>query len=476
MVGITSYGAYIPFYRLPREVIGTAWGKRGGKGERAVAGGDEDTITLGVGASYDCLTGTDAESLDALYFATTTPPYALKQSASIIAAAINMRKNVLTMDFGHSLRSGTSALKAALDAIKGNSSRNILVAVSDTPLPPPDSPKEMEFGDGAAAFIIGNTHVVAGVEGSFHLTSEFMDPWRLPGDLFEQQWEDRFVRDKGYMRLLPEVVAGLLQEYDLKPGDFDKVVYNTLDARSHMGVAKKMGFDYKNQVQDPLIGSVGNAGAASAPMMLVSALEQARPGDRIMFVNYGDGADAFILKVTDHIEKMIGRRGIKTHLDSKRVLPSYGKYLHFREMMEWEQDRRPAARTSLTHYYRESDQLYGLIGQKCNTCDKEQFPRQRICMWCQARMEKPTEYENVPLARQKGKLFTFSLDERAPVPDPPNVLCVVDLEGGARYYGLMTDREPEDLAIGQEMEFTFRKIHDAQGVHNYFWKVRPVRA
>jgi hydroxymethylglutaryl-CoA synthase len=236
-----------------------------------------------------------------------------------------------------------------------------------------------------------------------------------------------------------------------------------------------MGFDYKTQVQDPLYETVGNTGAASALMILVAGLEQAKAGERILLANYSDGADVFILRVTDQIEKVRNRRGIKVHLNSKMMLPSYGKYLHFRDLLEWEVDRRPIPRTSLTHYARESKQLFGLVGQKCVTCGKEQFPRQRICMWCQARMEKPAEYQDVLLANQRGKLFTFSMDERAPVPDLPNVLCVVDLEGGARYYGLMTDRDPKRIEIGQEMEFTFRKINDAQGVHNYFWKVRPVR-
>ena len=90
-------------------------------------------------------------------------------------------------------------------------------------------------------------------------------------------------------------------------------------------------------------------------------------------------------------------------------------------------------------------------------------------------MDHPDKYIEVPLSEQKGALFTYSMDERAPVADLPNILCVVDLEGGARFYGLMTDRNPQNLYIGQQMEFTFRKINSAQGVHNYFWKVRPVR-
>ena len=475
MVGITSYGAYIPFYRMDRQVIANAWGKRAGAGEKAVAGGDEDVITMGVAAAGDCLTEMDRSAVDAIFFATTTPPYVQKQSASIAAAALNLKKEILSMDIGHSLRGGTGAFRAALDAVKSGSAVQAMAVVSDSPLPPPDSPKELEFGDGAAAFCFGGDNIVATIEAHHTVSSEFMDTWRLPGDRHAQEWEDRFIREKGYLRLLPEAVSVLCGKTGLQPADFTKVVYNGTDARSHSMAAKKMGFDYKQQVQDPLYGTVGNTGAASAPMMLVAALEEAKTGDRILLANYGDGVDVFVLAVTEEIEKIRNRRGIRGHLSSKMPLPSYGKYLHYRDLMEWEVDRRPAPRTSLTHYHRESDQLFGMIGQRCLSCGKEQFPKQRICMWCQKPLEKGATCEDVPLAEQTGTLFTFSMDERAPVPDLPNVICVVDLEGGARYYGLMTDRKPEEIRIGQKMEFTFRKINDAQGVHNYFWKVRPVR-
>lgn len=96
-------------------------------------------------------------------------------------------------------------------------------------------------------------------------------------------------------------------------------------------------------------------------------------------------------------------------------------------------------------------------------------------MWCQGSIEKPEEFEDVLLTGQKGELFSYSMELRAPVADLPNVNCVVDLEGGARFYGLMTDRDPDKLKVGIPMEFTFRKINDAQGMHNYYWKVRPVR-
>jgi uncharacterized OB-fold protein len=68
------------------------------------------------------------------------------------------------------------------------------------------------------------------------------------------------------------------------------------------------------------------------------------------------------------------------------------------------------------------------------------------------------------------------MDERAMVPDLPNVLCIVDLEGGGRFYSVMTDRTPEAVRIGMTVEMTFRRIHEGLNLYNYFWKTRPVRA
>ena len=127
MIGIKSYGAYIPVYRLSANELARAWGRRGGKGETAVANYDEDSITMAVEAAIDCLSGMEHDIADGLYFASTTPPYDEKLSASIVAAAVDMRDDLFTLDLGNTLRAGTSAIKAAHDAIKSGSAKNILV-------------------------------------------------------------------------------------------------------------------------------------------------------------------------------------------------------------------------------------------------------------------------------------------------------------------------------------------------------------
>src|SRR5260370_23187645 len=78
MVGIVAYGAYVPRLRLNRQAVYDAnkWfaaGLRGlAKGERSMANWDEDSITMAVEASRDCLTSPNAEGVRNIFFPSTT--------------------------------------------------------------------------------------------------------------------------------------------------------------------------------------------------------------------------------------------------------------------------------------------------------------------------------------------------------------------------------------------------------------------
>ena len=475
MVGIVSYGAYIPIYRLSRESIAAVWGRPLGRGEKAVANADEDSVTMAVEAVLDCLSGIDRQVVDGLYLASTTTPYREKQSASIVRAATDLREEITTIDFANSLRGATNAISAAVNAIKAGEAKKVMVVASDCPLPAPNSEFEPVFGDGSAAFLLGDLEVAVSIEGSYTLSSEFYDVWRKEGDTYPMAWEDRFIREEGYQKILPQAVQELMKKYKLAPKDFSKAIFCAPDARTHVTLARMIGFDPRTQVQDLMFDSIGDTRCALAPMMLVAALEEAKPGDKLLFTSYGDGVDAYILQVTEQIEKIRNRRGIKRHLASKLMLPSYGLYLRMRNLMEWSADLRPPRRSSLTFIWRDRKTFYSLYGQKCKSCGEIQFPRQRVCMYCQTK----DNFEEVRLADRKGKLFTYSMDERAREIVLPHIRAVVDLEGGGRFYCSLTDRDPEKVDVGMPVELTFRIFFDGitegSGFRNYMWKARPVR-
>ena len=164
MIGITSIGAYIPRYRLTLEEIGKMWQVRGGPGEKSVAGYDEDAVTMAVAAALDCMKLNNNQA-DALYLATTTAPYKEKQSAALVAGAADLEKTAFTADFTNTLRAGTTAIKAAVDAIKSGSARNALVVASDCRIGAPMGRFEQLLGDGAAAIMIGTKEPIAMIEG-----------------------------------------------------------------------------------------------------------------------------------------------------------------------------------------------------------------------------------------------------------------------------------------------------------------------
>jgi 3-hydroxy-3-methylglutaryl CoA synthase len=463
MVGITAYGAYVPMLRLP---LG---GKPGGP-EKAVANWDEDAVTMAVGAAVDCLRGVERASVDGVLFASTSYAFKEKQGAAIVAKALDLRREVFTADVGDSLRAGTQALRTAADAGKAGAARRVLVVAADTRLAAPRSALEANLGDGAAAFLVGDAEVAAGVAASHAVSDEIIDVWRTEGDAFVHAWEDRFVVDHGYRQVVREAVQGLFARAGLAAGDFTRAVLYGPDARSHAALARELGFDPARQVQDPFFGKVGNAGAAMTPLLLAAALEQAKAGERLLVVGYGDGADALVLETTPQVERLEGRRGVAWHLRRRAELPSYDMYLRFRQLLATEHDRRAGAGLSATKHYRDRDVDVSLLGQRCRRCGQVQFPHQRVCYRCRAR----DEFESVRLSDRVGTVKSFTFDNFAGSPNPPLVAGIVDVEG-ARLYVQMTDVVPREVKLDMPVELVFRKIHEAGGAPNYFWKSTPLR-
>jgi hydroxymethylglutaryl-CoA synthase len=462
MVGIVSYGAYVPMLRLPL-------GKTGGP-ERAVANWDEDAVTMAVAAAIDCLHGVERTSVDGVVFASTSYAFKEKQGAAIIAKALDLRRDVFTADLGDSLRAGTTALRTAADAVKAGSARRVLVVAGDTRMAAPRTALEANIGDGAAAFLVGDADVAAGVGASHSVSDEIIDVWRTEGDPFVHQWEDRFVVDHGYRQVVREVVQGLLAKTGLAAKDFSRVVLYGPDARSHATAVRELRFDPAGQVEDPLFGKLGNAGAAMTPLLLAAALERAKAGERLLVVGYGDGADALVIETTPQVERLEGRRGVAWHMQRRAELPSYDMYLRFRQLLATEHDRRAGAGLSATKHYRDRDVDVSLHGQRCRRCGQVQFPHQRVCYKCFAR----DEFDAVRLSDRVGTVKSFTFDNFAGSPNPPLVAGIVDVEG-ARLYLQMTDVAPKEVKLEMPVEMTFRKIHEAGGAPNYFWKSTPIR-
>ncbi len=469
MAGITSYGAYVPLWRLSREAI-----MKGVRGEKAIRNYDEDSTTMAVAAAIDCLKGQNRESVDAVFFATTTSPYKEKQISTTIAAACDLRRDITTCDFSSSLRSATSAIKAALDAIKAASAKEVLVVAADCRIGAPGTEFEQNFGDGAAALLISDKDVAASIDAWHSISNEAHDYWRLDDDTFVRSWEDRFVFNAVYYDMVTQNVAALLKKTSFAAKDFAKVIITAPSPRVLSEIPKKLGIDPKAQMQNPLLDIMGNTGAAYGLMLLVAALEEAKAGDKLLLNNYGNGSDSLVITVTDKIGKKVeGRRGMKSHLASKKIVDDYRTYLQWRGLLTFEATPTPPGGfISAAALYRDRTQIYPLHGHKCKSCNNIHFPPQRVCPTCRAK----DQYEDWRLSDRKGTLFTFAADYLCQRREAPRITAIVDFEGGGRMATVMTDRVLEELKIGMPVEMSFRKLATQDGFHNYFWKSIPLRS
>ncbi len=481
MIGITSYGAYIPRLRLDRMAIfqNMGWFAPAivmvAQGERSMCNWDEDALTMAVAASRDCLIGKDKTVLDGLYLASTTLPFADRLNAGIAATALNIPSNILASDFTASQKAGTTALLAALESVKSGERNNILVAATDKRETKTAYFYEMWFGDGAASMLVGSEDVIAEFKGSYSVSYDFVPHYRGSGKQFDYMWEERWTRDEGYAKIIPEAVNGLMDKLDITIEDVDRLVYPCFFKAEHKNIARKLKAT-PEKVMGNMHEECGETGVAHPILMLARALEEAKPGDRILVAGFGQGCNALYFVVTEAIEKLAPRSGVSGSLENKQTTDNYLKWLKFRELIDPEMGIRAEAptQTAMTTLWRKRKMILGLVGGKCRECQTPQFPKMDICVnpACGAHHSQD-DYE---FADVTSKIKTFTGDLLAVSVDPPHKYGMVQFKGGGRMMADFTDCEFADLKVGLPMQMVFRKrVEDKErGFVNYFWKAVPV--
>jgi 3-hydroxy-3-methylglutaryl CoA synthase len=482
MVGICSHGGYVPRYRLSRSLIYKAMGWMNAatvgsaKGEKAVANFDEDSITLAVAAGRDGLEGCDRSAIEGLYLASTTMPYKERLNAGIVSTALGLNDRIRAADFTGGLKAGTTALLAGLDGVASGRMERVLVCASDCRLGKPASSQEMILGDASAAFVLGREDVIAELKGSFSTTYDFVDHYRGEAARFDRQWEDRWIRDMGFERLIPEAVQGLMDKYGMKITDFSRVVYPCIYPAARKKLNKILGFGPEVE-QSNLQAEMGESGAAHALLMLSAALEQSKAGDRILVVSFGGGCDALCFEVTDHILRARARNGISGSLANRADLDNYTKYLVWRNILPADGGLRSEEDewTRWSTVWRKRKEVLGLWGSKCRKCGTAQYPQQRICVNpdCGA----CDEMEEYPFADKSGRVASFTADMLASSVNPPAIYGHIEFEGRGRYLMDLTDCELSEVKAGLPVVMSFRRkyVDEKRGIRGYFWKAVPKR-
>jgi 3-hydroxy-3-methylglutaryl CoA synthase len=484
--GITAFGAYIPRLRLQRKAIAAAhaWANPGivaqGKGERSMANWDEDAVTMAVEAARDCLpAGSDPIAArtfaDALYFASTTMPFADRQNAGIVAAALTLPETIASSDVTGSQRAGTTALMSALNAVASGAQKHPIIAAGDRRKTRAGATQEFQFGDGAAAFGLGTEHVLARYLGGASITVDFVDHFRGDGEDYDYNWEERWIRDEGYSKIVPRAVKAALAKANVAAADVAHFILPCTFAKLDQTIAKLCGIA-PERVRDNLSATVGECGTAHALLMLAHALEDAKPGDKILVAAFGQGCDALVFEVTDQIAKYKPHRGVKGWLARRKEEPNYMKWLAFNGLIELEKGMRAEKdnKTALTVTYRKRDMLFGLVGGKCKKCGTAQFPRTRICVNPNCR--DVDSQEPYSFAEQTATILSWSADYLTYSQDPPQHYGMITFQDGGRFMTDFTDIDVGTIDSGSKMRMAFRikDFDDRRGFRRYFWKAQPV--
>ncbi len=474
--GIVGWGAYLPYWRLQRSAIGASLGSPAGRGSRSVASYDEDTTTMAVEACRRALRALDGPPPGDLFFSTPAPAYLDKTNATAIHGALELPGWAGAYDTVGSVRSSVGALRSAR-AVAGDH-RSVAV-LSDLRTGLAGGPEERDSGDGAAAVVFGGRDDAVVAEWVAHAgtTAEFLDRWRTPGEADSKVWEERFGQEV-YVPLANQAWAEALKSAGVVATDVDHVAVVGLHTRAVAAVRTSLGAR-PDALADNRAATVGNLGAAEVGVALADLLERAEPGALLALVVVADGADAILLRATTALPAAREARRAAGLADVAELAASGGADVAYTRFLTWrgellrEPPRRPdPERPGAPTTWRSTAWKGGFEASDCRACGFRHLPPARVCLRCRT----IDEMDPVRLADVGGRVATFTIDRLAFSMSPPVIGAVVDFDGGGRYRCEMTDADPDAVAIGTRVEMSFRRLNTARGVHNYFWKARPVDA
>lgn len=473
MSGIHACGVYLPRLRLERTTIAAATGwmnppaGKAAAGARAICNWDEDSLTMAVAAARDCLSRAESAVVERIQLASTTLPFADRSNAGVLAAALALDGAVEVADVTGSLRCATSALVQAL-----RSDAPTLLVAAEKRQAKPGSAQDMELGHGAAAVLVAGGEAAVTMLGAATLTRDFVDHHRDADADFDYAFEERWVRDEAFVKLLPATIQQALQDARAAAN----AVTHFLCPGS-LAVAKRIahlcGFAPETVTAD-LTTRIGNLGSAHALFALAHALDTAPAGATLVLVGFGQGVDVLVLRVNRRSQR---DPVAAKYLDGGVPEKSYVRYLSNNGLLDMdfgmraERDHRSAQTTA----YRKRDALTAFVGGRCERCNTVQFPRSRVCVNPQCRQTDT----QVPhrLADQGGRVKTFTEDWQAYSPRPPYIYGNVTFAEGGNLFMEFCDLEPGELQVDTQVTFQFR-IKDIDRVRHfkrYFWKAAPAR-
>ena len=437
---------------------------------------DEDSVTMSVEAARRLLGPDDDRShVDNLYLASTTMPFADRLNSGIVRAALTLEEATQCTDISSTLKCGTTALINAIYSVQSGKSSYSLVLAADKRKSRVGSSQELDFGDASAAIAVSSKDIIAKVIATSTISVDFVDHFRGPNEEFDYNWEERWIRDEGYLKIIPKLINNLLEENQLNASEISKFILPCIFPRVPQTISKICGIDPENVV-DNLALNIGDTGSTHPLLMLANVLENSNPKEKILVCSFGSGGDAILLETTDLIKNFKNDESVVNLLDNGVEETNYMKYLTFNDLIKWEKGMRGEIdrKTALTTLYRHNDAIIGLVGGKCEKTGTIQFPASRISV--NPNSPDIDTQEPYKLAEKKANILSWSADYLSFSVNPPNYYGIVSFEEGGRIMMDFTDVGEGEIESGKDVKMVFRvkAIDEARGFTRYFWKAVPI--
>ncbi len=309
-VGIVGYGAYVPRYRLPGTEIARVWTNGLGGSpvkEKAVAGLDEDVITMSIEAARNAVSRAqiDPQQIRAVWVGSESHPYSVKPSSTIVAESIGTSPSIQAADWEFACKAGTEAVQASIGIVGSGMGNYTLSIGMDTAQGRPGDALEYTAASGGAAFVIGPAaDAVAVYQGSYSYVTDTPDFWRR-ADVTYPSHGDRFTGEPAYFNHTLAAASTLMEMMGTTAEDYNYAVFHQPNVKFPARAGKALGFSSEQVETGLLADEIGNVYSGSCMIGLTAILDIAEPGERILMVSYGSGAgsDAFDLIVTDKISE-----------------------------------------------------------------------------------------------------------------------------------------------------------------------------
>lgn len=459
---ISEIGGYLPMLRLDRAAAAKALRFAGlggrGAGRRAVAGWDEDPLTLAVEAARGL------SHADRLLFASTSAPFFDRSQATLAASALGLPESVRTNDVSGSRRCAVGAL---LDALLG--SGEAIVTAGEKRPTRPGSAQQFSYGDGGAAVRIGAAGG-AKMIGHASVSHDLIDSYTSRESPTPYAYEERFVRETAARHVIVPAIRAALAAAGIEGGAVTHAAVHEPLAGMWRDIAKPLGITVANHAET-LTAAAGDLGAAHALYALALAFAVAKPGDVVLLAGFGSGCDALLFEMTGPIP---GADAAAAMLTEGQVLQDYVRFLSlagsidldFGVRAEFEQK---AQATVVERYGRDT---IGFVGGRDST-GNVQFPKSNVPVRPGA--DGPESLEDVRLADCAARLASVTADRLNYTPDPPFWFGLVQFDNSARVLMELTDADPAGFAVGDRLRMRLRikSVDRRRGFRTYFWKAAP---